>query len=207
MQVPATSTIDSLCSADTPANIVLNIVNYSSGTGQTYQWQSSPNGTNYSDISGTTPTATAVVSQSTWYQCLVTCSGNTQASEPVFVNVKPTPQGDLPNNPFIIGSTPYTNDNNNLSSNCYTSDYVGNLEQASPDVFYKITISDSIGKLYISTCNTTDLNTYLHLLDNNGVDLDHNDGNGELCSTSNKASLIYEVASVPSTFYIVCGRT
>lgn len=61
------------------ASPVLSLQNATSGSGVTYQWQSSPNGTTWSNISGATsatynPTATA------YYRCNVTCGVNTGTS-------------------------------------------------------------------------------------------------------------------------------
>jgi subtilisin family serine protease len=68
------------------------------GTGQTYQWQSSPDNTTWTNISGQTgQSATASVSTATWFRCLVTC-GSTTPSTAVQVTI---------NNP-TINSFPHT---------------------------------------------------------------------------------------------------
>ncbi len=71
-------------------NFLLYLQNYEQSTGITYQWQSSPDGTTWTDIAGGT-TATLVRSQTaaTWYRCQVTCSGNSAASTPVQVALNP----------------------------------------------------------------------------------------------------------------------
>lgn len=58
------------------------------GNGFTYQWQSSSDNTNYTDISGATAaTYTATPSADTWYRCAVSLSGNPVNSTPVLVTV------------------------------------------------------------------------------------------------------------------------
>lgn len=58
------------------------------GTGFTYQWQSSPDNTNYTDIgSATAATYTATPSADTWYRCAVSLAGNPVNSTPVLVTV------------------------------------------------------------------------------------------------------------------------
>jgi len=58
------------------------------GTGFTYQWQSSSDNTNYTDIGGaTSATYTATPSADTWYRCAVSLSGNPVNSMPVLVTV------------------------------------------------------------------------------------------------------------------------
>ncbi|MBE7508768.1 MAG: hypothetical protein HS118_01075 [Bacteroidia bacterium] len=57
-----------------------------SGSGLTYQWQSSPDNVSWSNISGaTSATYTTSLTASTWYRCNVTCSGNTGTSTPLQV--------------------------------------------------------------------------------------------------------------------------
>jgi hypothetical protein len=58
--------------------------------GLTFQWQSSPNGTTFTDISGaTSATYTANQTASTFYQCVITCAngGATSTSTPLQVNM------------------------------------------------------------------------------------------------------------------------
>ncbi|MEI2758857.1 MAG: GEVED domain-containing protein [Bacteroidia bacterium] len=73
-----------VCSSTT---INLSLQNTTPGLGVTYQWQSS------ADVAFTTPvnlgtaaTQTATQTTTTYYRCLVTCSGNTGISTPVLVS-------------------------------------------------------------------------------------------------------------------------
>ena len=71
-------------------SVNLNLSGNSLGTGQTYQWESSANiGGPYTPLSGSlnSPFFTTTVTASAYYQCAVTCSGNTQYSSPILVNV------------------------------------------------------------------------------------------------------------------------
>ncbi len=66
--------------------VYLSLENQSSGFGIGYQWQSSINGINYSDIIGETSSAlTLTQTATTYYRCNVSCaaSGQTTASTPV----------------------------------------------------------------------------------------------------------------------------
>ncbi len=73
-------------------NIQLNLTGNSTGVGQTYVWESSPNiggpwtpiGPASSGQGFVTPATTTL-----YYRCAVTCSGNTQFSVPVLVTVPP----------------------------------------------------------------------------------------------------------------------
>ncbi|MBP6871544.1 MAG: hypothetical protein KBC43_06030 [Bacteroidales bacterium] len=58
-------------------SITLSLENTMSGTGNTYQWQSSPDNVTYTNIDGaTSPTYNATPTTSQYYQCNVTCQGN-----------------------------------------------------------------------------------------------------------------------------------
>ena len=73
----------------------LSLQNFS-GTGATYQWQSSNDNTVWSNISGAT-NATCVTMQtvSTYYRCQVNCSGKTGISNTCIVTVNPLPKINL----------------------------------------------------------------------------------------------------------------
>jgi len=73
-----------VCSGST---VNLSLQNATSGTGVTYQWQSSSNGTTWTNVSsgGTSSTYSPTVSSNTYYRCQVTCSGNTGTSNSLLV--------------------------------------------------------------------------------------------------------------------------
>jgi GEVED domain/Bacterial Ig domain/Secretion system C-terminal sorting domain len=65
----------SVCSGGT---VVLSLQNSYTSTGITYQWQSSPDGTTWTNMSGqTTATTTPTVTTATQYRCTLICSGGT----------------------------------------------------------------------------------------------------------------------------------
>jgi hypothetical protein len=56
------------------------------GTGLTYQWQSSTDGITYTNIAGATSSSyVATQTANTYYQCVLTCSGNSSTSTPLLV--------------------------------------------------------------------------------------------------------------------------
>jgi len=79
------SSINPVCPGN---NFILSLQNLTPGTSVTYQWQSSPDGAVWSNIGTSTTTHTATQTAATYYQCLVTCSGNTTASTPLLVNMR-----------------------------------------------------------------------------------------------------------------------
>ncbi len=82
------STITSATSVTSGSTVNLSLQNSTSGTGVSYQWQSSSDNTSWTDITGaTSATYTATVNAPTWYRCKVICSGNTGYSSSGFVDV------------------------------------------------------------------------------------------------------------------------
>lgn len=80
-------------------SVLLTIQNLPSGTGISYQWQSSTDGVIFTDISNATQVQLQVTpAGNTWYQCNITCLAGpaTVASTPVlvaFANIAPTGTG------------------------------------------------------------------------------------------------------------------
>nr|HMT30881.1 hypothetical protein [Bacteroidia bacterium] len=69
----------------------LSLQNSTSGSGVTYQWQSSPNGSTWTNIATvTSATYAATQTAATYYRSLVTCAGNTGTSNPLQVNMTPS---------------------------------------------------------------------------------------------------------------------
>ncbi|WP_447634929.1 Ig-like domain-containing protein [Flavobacterium microcysteis] len=82
------NTVASSTSICAGASVALSLQNAVSGSGVTYQWKSSTDGTVYNDIaSANGPTLTVVPTVSTYYECVVTCSAGpaTGTSTPVHV--------------------------------------------------------------------------------------------------------------------------
>jgi len=80
-------------------NFTLGLTGATTGaTGITYQWQSSPDGTSYSNVAGTSATFTTSQTASTYYQCIVTCTGSASSatSTPIVVNMVPTTYATIP---------------------------------------------------------------------------------------------------------------
>ncbi|MCB9047760.1 MAG: hypothetical protein H6550_16615, partial [Chitinophagales bacterium] len=88
------NTISSVATACSGIDFNLSLENCTPGTGITYQWQSATSSTGpWTDIAGaTSSTLTTNLTAATWYQCNVTCSGNTGTSNPVQVGLTPPNQ-------------------------------------------------------------------------------------------------------------------
>lgn len=80
---------NNICSG---TGVTLSLANATAGTGVTYKWQSSPNNTTFTDISGAvSPTYTTVPTANLYYRCIVTCangplSGTSTPVQVVFAN-------------------------------------------------------------------------------------------------------------------------
>jgi RHS repeat-associated protein len=96
--------------------------------------------------------------------------------------IQAQPIGATINNPIVIGTYgsgtySYSDTKNNTTSNGFQH----NIGQPSDDIFYKITLLATT-QLSISLCETSNLDTYLHLLNNAGQILLSNDDAGPLCN-------------------------
>ena len=86
------NTIPTASTACPSINFTLSLQHNVAATGISYQWQSSPDNSIWSDISGATnPTLTISQTASTYYKCIVTCSisGLSANSTPFNVTMKP----------------------------------------------------------------------------------------------------------------------
>ncbi len=80
----ATSTLPTVCPS---LSFTLNLSGSTSASGLTYQWQSSPDGSTWTTMSGATTVSYATTETSAkYYRCSVSCSGSSAFSSPVFVN-------------------------------------------------------------------------------------------------------------------------
>ncbi|MBC7536496.1 MAG: hypothetical protein H7258_12465, partial [Ferruginibacter sp.] len=125
------NTLSTATSACPTIPFTLSTQNGTGGSGVTYQWQSSPDGVTFTDITGATNNAlTTTLTANTFYQAVVTCSGGTPGtSTPVQVTLTPSngcycipastncTDGDIINqvdlgalsNPSACGPNGYTN--------------------------------------------------------------------------------------------------
>ncbi|MCX6296819.1 MAG: GEVED domain-containing protein [Bacteroidetes bacterium] len=88
------SSLNPVCSG---ASFMLSLQNATTGSGVTYQWQSSADGITYANIGGATlATYSTTQTSATFYQCIVTCTVSGLASTSTFINV--------PMNPFYLCS-------------------------------------------------------------------------------------------------------
>lgn len=108
---------------------------------------------------------------------------------------------------------PYTNNQNNSTSNCFGNHYDSRLTgmptgQSSDDIFYRFSLATS-AQITISACGSTnssgtELDTFLHLLDSNGIQLTFNDddrNNSVMKCGGNNAVINYSLNA--GTYYVV----
>jgi hypothetical protein len=206
----ASADVSSICSAALPVNINLTVAGNDGGIGETYQWESSIDGTNWTPIAGqTSTTGTATLNAgavTTYYRVQVHCGNTTLPSIMDSVVVLTTPVGDILSTAIVVNGFPYTDVNNNFSSNCWTSNYDSASAQPSPDVYYKVNTGGVVGSLQVSTCNTVNFNTYLHILDENGAHVHSNDNNGPLCSGNDASDVITTDANNQFYYVVVEGK-
>ncbi|MCZ2357430.1 MAG: GEVED domain-containing protein [Bacteroidia bacterium] len=122
----ANSTLPKVCSG---SSFSVYLTGNSNGLNQTYQWQSSPNGSSWSNITGATDTfRVATQTSATYYRCNVTC-GSTVSSVSVFVDM------EAPNNCYCTPtySTGCTDDDDIIN---FTFSNINNTSTCSPGPSY-----------------------------------------------------------------------
>lgn len=83
------STVTNVCLGD---NISLNVTGATIATGLTYQWQSSADNINWTNIAGANTLAlTTTQTQSTYYRCVITCTGSGLSANTAGVQVLSNP--------------------------------------------------------------------------------------------------------------------
>ncbi|NMH25301.1 beta strand repeat-containing protein [Flavobacterium solisilvae] len=93
------NTVASVTTTCNGKSVTLSLQNVVIGEGITYQWQSSLNGTDFTDIDGETATTTSVMPlENTHYRCNVTCSfsSSTVASTPILIELNNTITATVP---------------------------------------------------------------------------------------------------------------
>ncbi|MEO8148490.1 MAG: T9SS type A sorting domain-containing protein [Bacteroidia bacterium] len=109
---PGTATATPSSGMCAGTNIALSLTGNSSGSGQTYQWQSSATGggVGFTNLgaSQASPVLNIPATSSLFYRCEVTCSGNSQISTEVPVTVNPA----LPGGTYTINSAVATGGTN-----------------------------------------------------------------------------------------------
>lgn len=86
----AGTTVSDMASVCTTDTFRLSLSGADVASGLTYQWQSSPDGTTWTDILGAEDAFLLTAqSSNTYYQCNVTCTGQTASSVPVQITMNP----------------------------------------------------------------------------------------------------------------------
>ncbi|GAA4384117.1 hypothetical protein GCM10023186_26000 [Hymenobacter koreensis] len=91
----ATASNTSFCS---PRSVTLGLQGASFGTGLTYQWQQSSNGTTFTNIAGATSSnfTTPILTATTYFRAVLTCSGQSATSTAVTVSLNAPTYATLP---------------------------------------------------------------------------------------------------------------
>ncbi|MEO0312508.1 MAG: hypothetical protein RIQ89_2165, partial [Bacteroidota bacterium] len=109
------------------------------------------------------------------------------------------PTGNTLADPIVVGALPYTTSGNNLATNCFSNTLTVATNQASPDVFYKITTGPCTDSILVSLCASPAFDGYVHVLDALGNEIDDDDDG---CGTIGGPSLL-KVDIAPNSIYFV----
>ncbi len=132
------------------SSTVLSLQTATTGTGVTYQWQSSTDNSTWTNVAsaGTSSTYTATPSSATYYRCNVTCSGSTGTSTPLLVNLTYCASTGTSTTYYISNFTTTGGLTNiNLSSTGAAGGYINNSATYSCSQYAGSSINYSIGSI------------------------------------------------------------
>lgn len=194
----AGTTMLSPSAACSGAGFTASLTGGTSGDGQTYQWQSSPDGDIWTDIDGATSSSYAgVASEPLYYRCVVTCGASSDESDPALLSVTTTPTGNTSADPIVIASLPFVADGDNLTANCWTN----TIGAAAPDVWYSYTAACD-GSIDIDLC-TASWDSYLRIYDAGLLSIGGDDDTEPLGCYSLSSSVENFPVTSGTTYFIV----
>jgi hypothetical protein len=149
------SSANPVCSG---SNFILSLQNSTSGTGVTYQWQSSPDNSTWTNFGSGAATQGTSQTSATYYRCIVSCSGNPGTSTPVLVGMNaffncyciPTTTNGCASGDHITNVTfnSITNPINNTTGACISggsySNYTGTIPAAGVTTGDVVSVSVSV---------------------------------------------------------------
>jgi hypothetical protein len=100
----------------------LSLQNNTTGNGVTYQWQSSPDNSTWTNFGTSSSTQTSPsITTNVWFRCIVTCSGNSGTSTPIQITISYCTYNITNNDPTGITSVIFgTISNTSVGGPAYT---------------------------------------------------------------------------------------
>ncbi len=212
------NTVSSLNPVCPSNSFVLSLSNTLSYSGIAYQWQSSPNNTDWTDISGaTSPTYTTSQATSTYYRCKVTCAnggGNTtstvlQVAMSSFLSCYCSSNATSISDEDIFKVTFGTLSN---TSTCSTTGGAGSIQSeysnytgvAAPSVQQGSTVAFSV---QVGTCNSTFSNACAIWIDYNHDGDFEDSGEKVYAATSTTSGAHTESGNIIIPYTALTGNT
>lgn len=142
----AAASVTSGCSSYTTA---LSLSGATGGCGITYQWQSSPDNSTWSNIAGATSvTYTATVSSNTYYRCVLTCAGSSNSAS-VYCTATTTPSNDACASAISLGTVSTTTSTAGTNV-CASADKSSSCHSPTDNVWYSFTVPAGGGSYSVS---------------------------------------------------------
>ena len=102
------NTLSSSLTTSPNGTVNLSLQNTTTGTGVTYQWQSSPDNSTWTNFGTSSSTQTSPpITSSTWFRSTVTCSGNSGISTPIQITLSYCTYNITNNDPTGITSVTF----------------------------------------------------------------------------------------------------
>ena len=116
------NTISSSSTSPPNGTVGLSLQNNTTGNGVTYQWQSSPDNSTWTNFGTSSSTQTSpLITTNVWFRCIVTCSGNSGTSTPIQITISYCTYNITNNDPTGITSVIFgTISNTSVGGPAYT---------------------------------------------------------------------------------------
>ena len=117
------NTLSSSLTTSPNGTVNLSLQNTTTGTGVTYQWQSSPNNSTWTNFGTSSSTQTSPpITSPTWFRSTVTCSGNSGISTPIQITLSYCTYNITNNDPTGITSVTFgTISNTSIGGPAYSN--------------------------------------------------------------------------------------
>ena len=136
------NTLSSSLTTSPNGTVNLSLQNTTTGTGVTYQWQSSPDNSTWTNFGTSSSTQTSPpITSPTWFRSTVTCSGNSGISTPIQITLSYCTYNITNNDPTGITSVTFGTISNISTGNPAYSDFTTQSTTVEQGGIYQLNVN------------------------------------------------------------------
>jgi hypothetical protein len=136
------NTLSSSLTTSPNGTVNLSLQNTTTGTGVTYQWQSSPDNSTWTTFGSSSATQTSPpITSPTWFRSTVTCSGNSGISTPIQITLSYCTYNITNNDPTGITSVTFGTISNISTGNPAYSDFTTQSTTVEQGGIYQLNVN------------------------------------------------------------------